>query len=498
MAVSYSTNTLVANLPQLVGILGAVLAASVGFISFWFNYRATLRNQRDTQFFEALKRFGDEHPAMRTSAAGLLAQMAETGWNRWWHDFDRRLPYFTTTLNQLAAGIALETEPVVAAAISDALKQLATLEPHRVLAAVAVFNRDAQRALLAALATYCALENETGASIEEALHRAAAASPYDESVLYALIARHSSYEKRTAGFQRSIPFATLRANAAVELELTKGSDRSELRKVALNTITAASNRLRDTANVLVVAARLARPTIRIKSRSNALGEPVKQFTVSTKDRGLYQPLDLDRTFLVDADFANKDLELIAFGTAQLDGADFSGSHLVSRPSGAPPNRANFDGALVDNEEPEAESSFEAALIGAHGHPRSYRGGFARDAAIGLLAFGLLSAVIVLYAFGTYWKAAVLIAYVGTGALYYTMRRFSGPGVIPISNIIFLFVAGIGLLGSAVVFSLPPYGPLPPGFHVLSFVPPICVTSAIFLLTCMVVGLQERGRRMRYS
>lgn len=60
----------------LITPVGALLAAVVAFLSFSFNYRSTLLNQQDTQFFEALKRFGDkDSPAVRVSAAGLLAEL---------------------------------------------------------------------------------------------------------------------------------------------------------------------------------------------------------------------------------------------------------------------------------------------------------------------------------------------------------------------------------------------------------------------------------------
>src|SRR6266478_7606448 len=41
------------NLPALGAILGAVITASVAFVSISFNYHATLRRQQDTQFDEA-------------------------------------------------------------------------------------------------------------------------------------------------------------------------------------------------------------------------------------------------------------------------------------------------------------------------------------------------------------------------------------------------------------------------------------------------------------
>lgn len=89
------------NPASALGVLGAALVAFVALISFIFNYRATLRNQQDTQFYEALKRFGDtDSPAGRSSAAGILAQMSmrRVGFRR------RKRPYYLTAFNQLTAG----------------------------------------------------------------------------------------------------------------------------------------------------------------------------------------------------------------------------------------------------------------------------------------------------------------------------------------------------------------------------------------------------------
>jgi hypothetical protein len=489
---------IVANLPQLVGVLGAVLAASVGFISFWFNYRATLRNQRDTQFFEALKRFGDEHAAMRTSAAALLAQIAETGSSRWWHDFDRRLPYFMTTLNQLAAGLALETEPVVATAIRSALQQIATLEPHRVVAAVKLFNIEAQKSLVRALATYCAIEDEADTATETAMSRAATASPYDESVLHALIERHSSSERRKrAGYARDLPFAVLRANTALELQLSRGADRFPLRKATLNAVALASACLRDTAEVLVAATRLARPTIAMKREENALGEPVLSYKVSVSDRGLYKPLDLDGTFLVDADFSKKDLDKITFGTAQLDGADFSGSHLQAKLTGQQARGAIFVDTMID--EDASERNYEITPATYYDIPRAIAVGVVRDTSIGTVGCGTLLVAAVLYAVGTrvIQGVSLLVALVGAGALYYCFRRIFIGGAT-MSAIVAFFVVGASVLTLGVIFAVPASSawlqtPMPLARPLAAlFIAPGIVFGVI-----VVVLLNERGQRLRY-
>ena len=59
------------------------------------NYSATLRSRADVRFYEALNLFGDsDNPTVRSTAAGLLEQMAST-----------RKRYFETTFDQLCVGL---------------------------------------------------------------------------------------------------------------------------------------------------------------------------------------------------------------------------------------------------------------------------------------------------------------------------------------------------------------------------------------------------------
>ena len=44
----------------LVAIFVAVVAAAVGLFNVWSNQRFNLRSQKDSQFYEALKRFEEE------------------------------------------------------------------------------------------------------------------------------------------------------------------------------------------------------------------------------------------------------------------------------------------------------------------------------------------------------------------------------------------------------------------------------------------------------
>jgi uncharacterized protein YjbI with pentapeptide repeats len=136
--------------------MGAVIAAFVALISFIFNYRATLRNQIDTQFYEAMKRFGDkDSPMLRSSAAGILAQMgrSRTFTLRWQSPFFWRFPYFRTAFDQLITGHLVEQDHVALDSIKKALFELISvnrkLARERLSSANYSLENDLVRALTA-------------------------------------------------------------------------------------------------------------------------------------------------------------------------------------------------------------------------------------------------------------------------------------------------------------------------------------------------------------
>jgi len=121
-------------------ILGALIVAIVGLTTLYFNNRNAIKAQRDTQFYEAMKRLGDkDNPTIRASAAGLLALMAQGGWpelslGKHWPPLKRvrTRPYFTTALDQLLTELLLENTAVVIEPVKDALHQLLTLAPPNI------------------------------------------------------------------------------------------------------------------------------------------------------------------------------------------------------------------------------------------------------------------------------------------------------------------------------------------------------------------------------
>jgi len=125
-----------------IGILGALVA----LISFAFNYRVTLKHQRDTQFFEALKRFGDkESSTVRLSAAVLISQIAATRQGR---------GYLGTALDQLVGGIQLEKSPVVLKSIAISMARLADSKPKVVISKIYELNFALEEELIINLAMY--------------------------------------------------------------------------------------------------------------------------------------------------------------------------------------------------------------------------------------------------------------------------------------------------------------------------------------------------------
>jgi Pentapeptide repeats (8 copies) len=116
-------------------ILGALTAALVALFTLVVNQQTALRSRKDTEFYEALKRFGDkDSPTVRASAAAMLANMSDISffalrWSNnapWWRpDLNMiRYPYFGTVLDQLITGLLIEEHNVVVHGIVTGLKRV--------------------------------------------------------------------------------------------------------------------------------------------------------------------------------------------------------------------------------------------------------------------------------------------------------------------------------------------------------------------------------------
>ncbi len=146
------------NFPGIIGAIGASIAAIVALVSFVLNYRAAMRNQKDMQFYEALKRFGDpSSPSVRASATTLITQIGaecQTKLDWIWVCVPRLTkgrPYLAAAVDQLIAGLPIETNDVVIDSIKNALEHLVPLSLEQSIALLYRENCRAQRDVVAGL-----------------------------------------------------------------------------------------------------------------------------------------------------------------------------------------------------------------------------------------------------------------------------------------------------------------------------------------------------------
>jgi uncharacterized protein YjbI with pentapeptide repeats len=167
------------NLREYGGPIGAAVAAVVAIVSFGLNYRATLRSRADAKFYETLNLFSDrQNPSVRSSAAGLLEQMASTN--------ER---YYQTALDQLSVGLLAEKDEDTRNAVRTALGRLVELNPAAALAKLEAVNRTLRDAMAESCCRFCAaramntLEDMPEAVWEEAEE----ASSFDRHALSGLL-----------------------------------------------------------------------------------------------------------------------------------------------------------------------------------------------------------------------------------------------------------------------------------------------------------------------
>lgn len=134
----------------------------VVIVTFFINYSTTKQTQTDTQFYEALKRFGDaDSAALRASATGLLATFAmkkrlamkakimPAGFER---------PYLKIVINQLLTGLLLEKDAVVLESMNRTLETLIAEDPVWVIDMLNERNKLFQEQLVEELASLCAVK----------------------------------------------------------------------------------------------------------------------------------------------------------------------------------------------------------------------------------------------------------------------------------------------------------------------------------------------------
>jgi len=228
-----------------VALTAAAATAIVAILTFAFTYRAGLRTQRDAQFFEALKRFGDENsPRLRAGAALQLAQMGRA-----------YEPYRPVAIGQLLSGSVLEEVSAVLDAIRDGLRivPLDTREPVLDLYRV---NIGLQRSLLEALAAFSAYYAPADPPASpKTMADAAVSTDYDALVLQTLVSR--------AAGAAAVPFDEIRAAAAADFALVGANEKDNRIAAARRELTLRSKRLRCNVDALSTALKCRRPQRRV-------------------------------------------------------------------------------------------------------------------------------------------------------------------------------------------------------------------------------------------
>ena len=165
--------------------LVAIFTALFAVITFSITQRATSRAQRNTEFFEALKQFGDKESAtLRASAAGTLAHMgrikdSKYRWRFRWPFLVREWepePYLDTALDQLGIGLQLESDASVLSSIKNNLARLIERDPRRAVMRLHASNLELQNQLVEALCWFYAPKVTPAINYVEDDHRAQAAA----------------------------------------------------------------------------------------------------------------------------------------------------------------------------------------------------------------------------------------------------------------------------------------------------------------------------------
>jgi len=246
-------------------ILGALTAALVALFTLIVNQRTALRARRDTEFYEALKRFGDPVSAtVRASAAGMLARISETSfvnfprrrsdrrwrdlrkiwWQKPWEWIKKRTvsyPYFDTTLDQLVTGLSIEEHAVVVAAITDALARLIPFNRDRAATQLYIANRRLQIQLVEQLAWVVALfaDHDDWKESEQVWELACSYTGYARQALEDLPDLHA------------VEFKVARQEASLTVRKSNADSRRDIEDTARHQLTAIGSRLRQSVGLLV-------------------------------------------------------------------------------------------------------------------------------------------------------------------------------------------------------------------------------------------------------
>ncbi len=296
------------SLREYGGPIGAGVAAVVAIISFSLNYRATLRSRADGRFYEALNLFADRgNPGARSSAAGLLGQMAST-----------RKRYYQTAFDQLSIALLAEREDEARNAIRAAFGRLAELDPGTAFAKLEAINRTLRDALADSFCRFCVAR---GAKIIEQ----APATVWEEAEDL------TSYDRPAlAGLLQMLSKDNLQAVLTAAIRTHKTTEKPENEDCKARTraeLGEAAERLRS--NIKSISEVLF--FLEGKGGQNSVRSHVPKslsfaFLIGGKFRDL-QDCKVSRSILREADFSSANLTRAAFHNADLSSANFENAKL---------------------------------------------------------------------------------------------------------------------------------------------------------------------------
>jgi hypothetical protein len=328
------------NLREYGGPVGAATAAVVAIISFGLNYRATLRSRADAKFYEALSLFADKaNPSVRSSAAGLLEQMAST-----------RKRYYQTAFDQLSVGLLAEREDNARNAVQSALGRLVELDPATAIPKLEAINRTLRDALAESFCRFCVargmktLEQIPGVVWEEAEE----VSSYDRQALIglsqilpkdnlvaALTAARRTY--RTLGKPENDDY-----RARTRVELSEGAERLRINIKSISEVLILLEGNRGQKSSSGSTARIKAP--RSFSFAFLVGGKFRDLQECKISRSILREADFTAANLTRAALVDSDLSRANLGSAQLCKVTCSGTRLV----GAFLNQADLTGARFQN------------------------------------------------------------------------------------------------------------------------------------------------------
>lgn len=321
------------NPASILGVVGAILAAlfaaSVGLLTLYVNNRASLRVQRDTQFYEAMKRFGDkDSPLLRASAAGILSQMASIEIR----EFDilhpiisfktKNRPYLVTARNQLVGGLVFEESSTTILFLRSAIIQTVNIDPFGTGVMLFNTNRVLQEYLRGEIAKFLiSIGAENPDSIKDELWNELSHVPvYDVTTLKAL-ASHNS-ERFVGTFKRRL----------IEF---KGLNTEERQKA-----------LRDYTKDLNVTA------YSLYMNVDILSYALRTYPVN-------QCISKNPVFLVNGDLKGANLTVANLQNSLLMGAQMQGALLFgAKLQGAKLNNANITGSILYGSQIDADTDMQ--------------------------------------------------------------------------------------------------------------------------------------------